>query len=106
MGIFSFDFIDKNNQYIRTPDDIEIFSVSNGLTPAAPVYSIEKSLRLADPGPPHSMFLLASNGQTPDPKWETYAIPEGILLRIKQKGHDDRFLQIPTRKDTLTLQPM
>ena len=105
-NIISFDFVDKNNRYILTPNDIKMHAVSDGFTPIGPIYSIEKSLALAKP--PNYRSLLTGEGP-PDPNWETYVIREGILICIEQQGHDDRFFQIPTRKAAnamLTLQPM
>ena len=44
-----------------------------------------------------------------DPNWETYVVQQGTALRIVQRGHDDRFLMIPTRimnaANILVLQP-
>lgn len=107
--LFSFDFVNKDGKYIRTPDDVKIYSVATGFTPCLEVHSIEKSLALADPkNSPTSLRNYRRDESKFDPNWETYVIPEGTLLRIVQRNQPDRFLQIPIRTTQgalLTLQP-
>ncbi|KAF5376435.1 hypothetical protein D9615_008655 [Tricholomella constricta] len=91
---YSFDFVDKSGQYIRTPKDITLYAGG------AEVLSIEESLRRQMEGSTEfrkSMEQLRKGKANPDPNWETYVVPEGIRIRIKQVGHDDRLLNIPTR---------
>ncbi|KAF5381356.1 hypothetical protein D9615_008429 [Tricholomella constricta] len=94
---YSLDFVDKSGQYIRTPKDITLYSGRFG---GAQIFSIEGSLRRQRKGSAgfnRSMERLQKGKAAPDPNWETYMVPEGIRIRIKQEGHDDRFLDIPTR---------
>ncbi|KAF5381395.1 hypothetical protein D9615_008420 [Tricholomella constricta] len=94
---YSLDFVDKSGQYIRTPKDITLYSDHFG---GAQIFSIEESLRRQRKGSAgfnRSMERLHKGKAAPDPNWETYKVPEGIRIRIKQEGHDDRFLDIPTR---------
>lgn len=37
----------------------------------------------------------------PDLDWETYIVPEGVRLCIKQEGYQDRYLVIPMRGTVL-----
>ncbi|KAM6504281.1 hypothetical protein JOM56_001224 [Amanita muscaria] len=100
---YCFDFVNHEPQYILTPKDIKIYSVATELSPSVRVFSIEDSLEKAKTRPLYSLSATKH-----DPNWETYVIPEGMLLRITQQNHPDRFLQIPVRisKDaTLVLQP-
>lgn len=104
---FAFDFVNGQGQYICTPEDIEIYSMPSALGLSAPVRSIEASMKFtAD-----AYFNLGINEGKfkPDLNWETYVIPQGTTLRIMQRGHEDRFLTIPSRAlnpaNILVLQP-
>jgi hypothetical protein len=107
---YSFDFVNHQRQYIPAPPGLKIYAEANGFIPGGEVLSIEASLERAMV---QSMQFrrtieLARGGQTGDPNWETYIIPEGTRLRITQLGKADCFLNIPIRTSngrTLTLQP-
>jgi hypothetical protein len=99
---YCFDFVNRERQYILTPDDVKIYSVATAFSPSAEVLSIEQSLEKA------KATTLYSNATRCDPNWETYIIPEGTTLHITQWNHSDRFLHIPMRTPndaTLVLQP-
>jgi len=92
---FAFDFVNGQGQYIRAPEDIEIYSMPSGLGLSAPVRSIEASIKFTA----NAFFNQDINEGKfkPDLNWETYVIPQGTTLRIMQRGHEDRFLTIPSR---------
>lgn len=100
---FSFDFVDSQGRYIRTPKDIEIYSMPTAFTPPIRVLSIEQSLEAVEGNSPvflHSAAFPSFFDQRKyqyDADWETYVVPEGIGLCIKQHNHVDRVLIIPTR---------
>lgn len=88
------------------PKDIKIY-----LDGVGEVLSIEECIRRQRNGSPEfdrSMEL----GPRPisgnfDPNWETYIVPEGARLRIRQEGHEERFLDIPTRdSEIIVLYPV
>ena len=87
-GIYCFDFVNSERQYILTPDDVKIYTVA---TVSLPVLSMEQSLEEA------KATTLYSHATRHDPNWETYIVREGTVLRIAQKNHPDRFLNIPMR---------
>lgn len=100
-NLYSFDFVNKERQYILTPEDVKIFTVATALSPSLPVLSIEDLLEA------QRATSLYSHATRQDPNWETYIIREGTILRITQRKHPDRYLHIPLRipKDaTLVLQ--
>ncbi|KAF8623283.1 hypothetical protein AX17_007489 [Amanita inopinata Kibby_2008] len=96
---YSFDFVNNEHQYMRTPDDIKIYCVATAFTPGLEVLSIEQSLERAMEASPQFARSLSSARNTAehDPNWETYVVPEGITLRITQQSRPDRFLHIPVR---------
>jgi hypothetical protein len=99
---YCFDFVNRERQYILTPDDVEIYSVATAFSPGIRVLSIEQSLEKA------KATSLYSDVTRRDPNWETYIIREGTVLRITQRNHSDRYLHIPMRTPnnaTLVLQP-
>jgi len=99
---YCFDFVNRERQYILTPDDVKIYSVATAFTPSIQVLSIEQSLEEA------KATTLYSHATRRDPNWETYIVHEGTILRITQKNRPDRFLNIPMRipnDATLVLQP-
>jgi hypothetical protein len=99
---YSFDFVNRERQYILTPDDVKIYSMATAFTPSIQVLSIEQSLEEA------GATTLYSHATRRDPNWETYIVHEGTVLRITQKNHPDRLLNIPTRTPygaTLVLRP-
>ncbi|TFK62633.1 hypothetical protein BDN72DRAFT_848448 [Pluteus cervinus] len=84
LGMFSFDFVDENDNYIATPSDIKIFSTGSGSTPPGPVYSIEKYMALQDPrNSSNSIRNFRVDKSKMDPNWETYAVQEGVQLLIR-----------------------
>jgi hypothetical protein len=99
---YCFDFVNRERQYILTPDDVKIYSVATAFSPSTQVLSIEQSLENAN------ATSLYSHATRRDPNWETYIVREGTILRITLRNHPDRFLHIPTRTPTdatLVLQP-
>ncbi len=99
---YCLDFVNRERQYILTPDDVKIYSVATACSPSVRVLSIEQSLENA------KATSLYSHATRRDPNWETYIVPEGAILRITQQNHSDRFLHIPLRTPndaTLVLQP-
>lgn len=100
---YSFDFVNAEGQYICPPKDIKIYADRFG-----EVLSIEESfrrLRNNSRGFDRSMQLGLRPGN-PDLDWETYIVPEGVRLCIKQEGYKDRFLVIPTRDSGELLIPV
>ncbi|KAF8063520.1 hypothetical protein FPV67DRAFT_1672538 [Lyophyllum atratum] len=104
IGCYSFDFVDRNGQYMSTPPGIKIYCETTG----AEVRSIEASLdAVAAKSKEFKSTLEASYaqgiaaGHTPNAQWETYIVQEGTMLRIKQGSRpNDLFLTIPTRTPT------
>ncbi|RDB22035.1 hypothetical protein Hypma_010876 [Hypsizygus marmoreus] len=101
----TFDFVNNAGQYIRTPAGVKIYSLGVG---GGEVHSIEKSLELADPhNRPGSLRNSYDKSKSLDPNWETYVIPDGTVLCVKQPGLQDRIVNIPMRfsqGSTVTLQ--
>ncbi|KAF5369684.1 hypothetical protein D9615_010160 [Tricholomella constricta] len=99
---YCFDFVNRERQYILAPDDVKIYSAATAFTPSMPVVSIEQALDEAG-----ASFY--SHATRPDPNYETYNVHEGTILRITQKNHPDRYLNMPMRipdgAATLVLQP-
>ena len=104
---FAFDSVNGQGQYICTPEDIEIYSMPSGFGLSAPVRSIEASIGFV--AIPFFNQDINKGKFKPDANWETYVIPQGTTLRIMQRGHEDRFLTIPSRAlnpaNVLVLQP-
>ncbi|KAF8056648.1 hypothetical protein FPV67DRAFT_1530904 [Lyophyllum atratum] len=109
---YSFDFVDRQGQYMPTPPGIKIYCEMTG----AEVRSIEASLdAVAAQSKEIQSSLEASyaatirDGHKPDAQWETYVVQAGTRLRIKQEHlSNDVFVNIPTHTpqgDTLTLVP-
>jgi hypothetical protein len=73
---YCFDFVNRERQYILTPDDVKIYAVATGFNPSAEVLSIEAT-------------TLYSHATRRDPNWETYIVPEATILRITQQNHSD-----------------
>ncbi|TFK68199.1 hypothetical protein BDN72DRAFT_960437 [Pluteus cervinus] len=69
---FSFDFVDKNGRYIRTPDDV--------------LAQIMDSCQMPKSYPNHF--------HCDDVNWETYAVGTGTTIAIKKRGQEDRFIII------------
>jgi hypothetical protein len=67
---YCFDFVNRERQYILTPDDVEIYSVATALSPSARVLSIEQSLEKS------KATSLYSDATRRDPNWETYIVRE------------------------------
>ncbi|KAF8324827.1 hypothetical protein F5887DRAFT_1086031 [Amanita rubescens] len=88
---YCFDFINREHQYILTPDDVKIYSMPTPFVPSFQVLSLEDSVEKA------GATSLYSHATRSDPNWETYLIPEGTVLRITQQNGPDHFLHIPTR---------
>ena len=102
---FSFDFVNDQDHYIRTPKDIKIYSDGFG-----EVLSIEENFRRHKKNSREfaRSFQMGLRQETPDLDWETYIVPEGTRLRITRTGYEDRVLIIPTRNPhevVLTLVP-
>ena len=81
---YCFDFVNREHQYILTPNDVKIYT-GNCVQPSVPVLSIEESLERA------KATSLYSHATRHDPNWETHVIPEGTILRITQQSHPDFF---------------
>ena len=99
---YCFDFVNREHQYILTPEDVKIYTMATAFSPGAQVLSIEDSLEKA------KAKSLYSHATRRDPNWETYIVHEGTVLHITQQNHPDRFLHIPIRAphgSTLVLQP-
>jgi len=114
VQVFSFDFINGQQQYILTPPGLKIYAESDIFSPSSEltkVLSIEASLEQmkVESVEFRTSAELARGEQADDPNWETYLIPEGTRLRITQPGKVDCFLNIPYRTPpngrALTLQP-
>ena len=99
---FSLDFVNNEGQYILPPKDIKIYADGFG-----EVISIEESFRRLSNSSPEfdTSMQLGLHPGNPDLEWETYVVSEGMRLRIKHEGHEDRFFIIPTRdpQDSLLL---
>ncbi|KAI6128526.1 hypothetical protein EV401DRAFT_891730 [Pisolithus croceorrhizus] len=99
---YCLDFVNRERQYILTPDDVKIYTVATAFNPSTQVLSMEDSLEKA------KAKSLYSHATGRDPNWETYVVHEGAVLRITQQNHPDRFLHISiraARDSTLVLQP-
>lgn len=91
---YCFDFVNEKQQYIRTPEDIKIYSVAAGFTPAVQLLSIEQSLEKS------GASSLLPDPSKHNPNKETYIIPEGTIIRVQQANHPDVLVQIPVRTPT------
>lgn len=93
---FAFDFVNGRGQHVRTPKDIKFYSM---LAPHAQLPFMEQSewaeaalLALAHSFP-NSPFIIDQNND--DPNWQTHIVQEGIVLRIRQRNHEDRISLYP-----------
>ncbi|KAI6137359.1 hypothetical protein F5141DRAFT_1209689 [Pisolithus sp. B1] len=86
---YCFDFVNRECQYILTPDDVKIYTMATAFSPSIQVLSMEDSLEKV------KVKLLYSHATRCDPNWETYVIHEGTILHITQQNHPDHFLHIP-----------
>src|SRR6266852_5154045 len=91
QGVYSFDFVNNERQYILTPDDVKIYTVATAFDSGSHVLSIGQSLEMA-------RTSSHSHATSHDPNWGTYIVREGTILRITQQNYPDRFLHIPTRR--------
>ena len=99
---YCFDFVNREREYILTPDDVKIYTVATAYSPSIRLLSMEQTLEEA------GATTLYSHATRRDPNWETYVIQEGAVLRITQQNHPDRYLHIPMRipnDATMVLQP-
>jgi hypothetical protein len=103
---FLFDFVNAEGQYVCPPKDIGIHVDGVGQ-----ILSIEESIQRErnesqELNKSMELGLCLRSGHF-DPNWETYIVPEGVRLRIRQEGQEDCFLDIPTRdSQKIVLHPM
>jgi len=100
---YCFDFLDCNGKYIRTPDDVKIYSVATAFCPGIEIRSIEQSLANSSFQLQQQLSNPPEYARTYDPHWETYLVPEGTLLRITQINRPDVFFQIPMHAPRQTM---
>ena len=93
--IYCFDFVNREHQYIPTPENVTIYTVETAFSPSVEVLSIERSVKKTRAASPQAFTSLDASKF--DPNWETYIVPEGTILRLTQQNQPDQFLHIPIR---------